>query len=108
MKRLGLLRAVMIAAPLAFGACALKKPPSQDELARQSMSNVKVPPAWTAGTSARGEVGTDWLDTFGEPRLNAVDRRRQPLRLGQAEQRQGAIGLGLDHALHHRAGALRP
>jgi multidrug efflux system outer membrane protein len=74
MKRLNLLRAVMICAPLAFGACALKRPPGQEELARQALPNVKVPAAWTAGTSARGEVATDWLESFGEPRLDALVR----------------------------------
>ena len=42
---------------------------------------------------------------FGEPRLDAVDRRRQPLRLRQAEQRQRAVGLHLDQPLHQGAGA---
>ena len=49
-----------------------------------------------------------FLGDFGEPRLDAVDRGRQPLRLGQAEQRQRAIGFQFDDALHQRAGALGP
>ena len=74
MRRSTLLRAVMVSVTLALGACALKKPPSQAELARQAMPNVTVPPAWTARASARGEVAEDWLASFGEPRLNALVR----------------------------------
>src|SRR5665647_2500180 len=47
-----------------------------------------------------------FVGDFGEPRLDACDRRHQPLRFRQAEQRQGAIGLPFDDALHQRAGAL--
>ena len=46
------------------------------------------------------------LGDFRESLFGAADRRRQPLRLGQSEQSQRAIGLELDQALHQRAGAL--
>ena len=45
------------------------------------------------------------LGHFDQALLDAADRGREPLRLGQAEQRQRAVGLDLDDALRQRAGA---
>jgi outer membrane protein, multidrug efflux system len=63
---------VILAAPLALGACSLKSPPSGEQLAREAMRNTQVPPAWTKGTTYRDTVAADWLSGFGEPRLNAL------------------------------------
>ena len=43
---------------------------------------------------------------FGKALFDGVDRGRQPLRFGQAEQSERAIGLDLDHALRQRARAV--
>lgn len=72
MRQATFLQAVILAAPFALGACALKLPPTRDQLARQAMPNTKVPAAWTAGTSTREPVAADWLEGFGEPRLTAL------------------------------------
>jgi NodT family efflux transporter outer membrane factor (OMF) lipoprotein len=72
MRHAQLFRTLILAAPLAVGACSLKSPPSREQLARDAMRNTQLPPAWTKGTSSREAVAADWLATFGEPRLNAL------------------------------------
>jgi multidrug efflux system outer membrane protein len=72
MRHTRLVRIVVLAAPLAFGACSLKSPPNREQLAREAMRNTQVPPAWTKGTSSPEAVVADWLAGFGEPRLNAL------------------------------------
>ena len=72
MVRPRLVHALFMAAPLVLGACALKSPPSREELARTSMRNTQVPAGWTKGTSTQDAVVADWLASFGEPRLNAL------------------------------------
>jgi NodT family efflux transporter outer membrane factor (OMF) lipoprotein len=72
MRHTRLVRLLILAAPLALGACSLKSPPSREQLAREAMRNTQVPPAWTKGTTARDGVAGDWLAGFGEPRLNAL------------------------------------
>ncbi len=53
---------------LALSACALKDPPSRDEIGRQALPGVAVPDAW-AGRAAAGTIVEPWLGTFGDPRL---------------------------------------
>ena len=72
MRRVGFFRALILTAPLALGACSLKAPPAREQLARDALPNVRVPASWSAGTSTREGVAADWLDSFGEPRLNAL------------------------------------
>ncbi|MGZ8212560.1 MAG: efflux transporter outer membrane subunit [Burkholderiales bacterium] len=72
MRRTAFIRALILAAPLALGSCALKAPPSREQLARDALPNVKVPAAWSAGATTREAVAADWLDSFGEPRLKAL------------------------------------
>lgn len=66
------IRAFMLAMPFALGACALKAPPSQEELARHALPNARVPASWSAGANTRDAVAADWLESFGDPRLNAL------------------------------------
>ena len=65
------IRALMLAAPLALGACALKPPPSQEELVRDALPNARVPASWSAG-GTRDAVADDWLQSFADPRLSAL------------------------------------
>jgi NodT family efflux transporter outer membrane factor (OMF) lipoprotein len=67
-----LIRTLILAAPLAFGACSLKSPPARDQLARDALRNAQLPAGWTKGASSRDAVSSDWLASFGEPRLNAL------------------------------------
>jgi outer membrane protein TolC len=51
--------------------CALKAPPDATAIQAQSMSAVKVPPAWTAEGAAPGTL-SGWLRTFGDDQLTAA------------------------------------
>ena len=64
-------------APLAVimlfsGGCALKAPPDAEAIQAQSMSAVKVPPAWTAEGAGTGPLSGNWLRTFGDEELVAA------------------------------------
>jgi NodT family efflux transporter outer membrane factor (OMF) lipoprotein len=72
MRRSNHARALILALPLALAACALKPPPSQQELARDALPNARVPASWSASTGTRDAAADDWLESFGDPRLNAL------------------------------------
>jgi outer membrane protein, multidrug efflux system len=77
MARLAAYRLRYALAPLAciafIGAgCALKKPPDAAAIQAQSMSAVKVPPAWTAEGAGPGPLSGNWLRTFGDEQLVAA------------------------------------
>src|ERR1044071_3848239 len=65
--------ALMVAA---LAGCALKKPPERVELAKQSLPNLQVPPAFTAAGGAASPAGTvgeqPWLAAFNDPQLDAL------------------------------------
>src|SRR5215813_460138 len=60
----------------ALAGCALKKPPEPQELAKQSLPNLQVPPAYTAAGGAPGTPGAvgeqPWLAAFKDPQLDAL------------------------------------
>jgi outer membrane protein, multidrug efflux system len=97
MRQAILIQAVILAAPLVLGACQLKMPPSQRELARDALPNVQLPRSWSVGTSRPEPVGADWLDTFNEPRLNALVAEalayNADLRAGAARVEQAAAAV---------------
>ena len=64
--------ALMVAAILWTGACALKKPPDAAAIQTQSMSSVAVPDAWTAQGAGTGPVADNWIASFGDERLTAA------------------------------------
>ena len=72
MRRTTLLQAAILSAPVVLGACALKAPPTRDEIARQALPNAKVPHSWTAAVSSSSTAGADWLRSFGDPRIDAL------------------------------------
>jgi multidrug efflux system outer membrane protein len=65
---------VLSAAVLAVlaGGCALKAPPTGEELNRQAYGEVVLPAAWTAGGATAGAVQDGWVASFGDDRLNAL------------------------------------
>jgi NodT family efflux transporter outer membrane factor (OMF) lipoprotein len=66
---------ILALAIVALAGCALKKPPERDEVAKQALPNLQVPPAWTAAggaASTAGIVGKSWLATFKDPTLDAL------------------------------------
>lgn len=60
-----------VLAVLATG-CALKAPPSGDELNRQAYGEVVPPSAWAAAGATAGAVEDGWVGSFGDERLNAL------------------------------------
>jgi len=67
------LRSILsVAAAAALAGCALKSPPQREELAQQSLPNLKVPAGWAAQREAPGAVGERWLATFNDPQLDAL------------------------------------
>jgi NodT family efflux transporter outer membrane factor (OMF) lipoprotein len=64
--------AVALAASLA--GCALKPAPERDELAKQSLPNLNVPPDWSAQGSPPGGVGERWLASFNDAQLDELVR----------------------------------
>jgi NodT family efflux transporter outer membrane factor (OMF) lipoprotein len=67
------LRSILsVAAAVALAGCALKAPPPRDELAKESLPNLKVPSAWAAQGGASSVVGDRWLATFNDPQLDAL------------------------------------
>jgi NodT family efflux transporter outer membrane factor (OMF) lipoprotein len=69
MKRTARISALVCA--LALSACALNDLPPREEVAKQAMPNLVVPPQW-AGTAGAGAVTDNWLASFNEPRLDAL------------------------------------
>jgi multidrug efflux system outer membrane protein len=78
---------------LALGACALKAPPARDDLAREALTNLKVPPAWAQAAPA-GTAPDGWLTSFQDPRLDALVREalehNPDLRVAAARVEQAA------------------
>ena len=66
----------VVLAVAALAGCALKKPPESDELTKQSIPNIQLPPAWTAAGGAPGPAGAvgeqPWLAAFKDPQLDAL------------------------------------
>ncbi len=60
-----------VLAVLATG-CALKAPPSGEELNRQAYGEVVPPAAWAAAGATAGAVEDGWVGSFGDERLNAL------------------------------------
>jgi outer membrane protein, multidrug efflux system len=53
-------------------ACALAPPPPHDDIAKQALPNVALPPQWIAAAGVRGPVADNWLASFHEPQLDAL------------------------------------
>jgi len=87
-----------LAVAAALAACALKAPPSREDIAPQALPNLKVPGKW-AESSAAGAVAGGWLASFNDPQLEALVREtlanNADLRVAAArvEQAQGYVKL---------------
>jgi multidrug efflux system outer membrane protein len=64
--------ALLAIVALVSSACALKAPPDAQAIQAQSMSALKVPPAWTAEGAGAGALSGNWLRTFGDEELVAA------------------------------------
>ncbi|HEY8195790.1 MAG TPA: efflux transporter outer membrane subunit [Gemmatimonadales bacterium] len=56
----------------ALVGCALKQPPSNDEVAAEVLPAAKLPPGWKAAPVDTTPVVEGWLATFGDPALLAL------------------------------------
>ena len=54
--------------------CALKSPPARDDLAREGLPNLKVPPAWSEPALSSGAARDGWLASFNDRDLDALVR----------------------------------
>lgn len=67
------LRTIAMAAGVAaIAGCALAPPPSGPELRGQALPNAVLPPQWTGGPGAPGEVANGWLAQFNDPELEKL------------------------------------
>ncbi len=60
---------------LVLGGCALKDPPEPQQVLKEALPNLQVPPAWSsqpAATPAAQAVQAGWLAAFDDPQLNAL------------------------------------
>jgi NodT family efflux transporter outer membrane factor (OMF) lipoprotein len=69
-----LVRQVTVTAALAaaVAGCALKPPPTTDELRRDALPHTTVPAAWKASGGAAAPVADRWLASFDDPALTAL------------------------------------
>jgi NodT family efflux transporter outer membrane factor (OMF) lipoprotein len=65
-------RILAVALAAALAGCALKPPPTTDELRRDALPHTNVPAAWKAAGGASAPVADRWLATFDDPALSAL------------------------------------
>ena len=83
--------------------CAVRKSPSQKDIANKALPNATIPPVWSAPSMA-GQVNNDWLKTFHDPQLDAIvaeaiannlDLRQSAQRVEEARQTVIVVGANL-------------
>jgi len=67
------MRAACLLLAAALAGCALKSPPSKDDLGRQALPNLKPPAKW-AEASTTGPIADAWLAGFNDARMEAFVR----------------------------------
>jgi NodT family efflux transporter outer membrane factor (OMF) lipoprotein len=70
MRALCSILAAAVAAVLA--GCALQSPPERDELTKEALPNLNVPPGWAAQGGSSSDIGDRWLASFNDPQLDAL------------------------------------
>ncbi|MGB8886453.1 MAG: efflux transporter outer membrane subunit [Candidatus Korobacteraceae bacterium] len=88
-RRAGWLILIVSALFICTIGCAVRKPPSQNDIVGKALpAGTQIPPTWSASSSA-GEVSNDWLKTFQDPQLDAIvaEAIANNLDLRQAAQR---------------------
>src|SRR4051812_15884609 len=95
---------------LCSSGCALKAPPDAAAIQAQSMSAVKVPPAWTAEDAGPGPLSGSWLRAFGDEELVAAVKEaiayNTDLQAGAARVEQGLLYAKLAGAKLYPTGGL--
>jgi multidrug efflux system outer membrane protein len=64
--------AVAACAALLAAGCALRSPPSAQDLQAEALTNAKLPPGWKAPGAPADPVADAWLASFGDPALSAL------------------------------------
>lgn len=101
----GVCRSVLIVSVLILvtAGCAVRKPPSQKDIASKALPNAAIPPTWQTSSIA-GQVSNDWLKTFHDPQLDAIvaeaiannlDLRQSAQRVEEARQTVIVVGSAL-------------
>src|SRR5262245_48465579 len=68
------MRAVCLVLAAALAGCALKSPPSKEDLSKQALPNFKLPEKW-AQPAGEGKAAPDqWLAAFRDAQLEALVR----------------------------------
>src|SRR4051812_10342514 len=87
-------RALALLSVCIASGCALKAPPAREELAPQSLPNLKVPEKFAEPALAAGAVTNGWLASFHDPQLDALVREavqyNSDLRVAAARVEQAA------------------
>ena len=52
--------------------CALKSPPPREEVAKQALPNLQVPPAWSSAPGPGQTIQHGWLSAFNDAQLDAL------------------------------------
>jgi len=63
------LAAVLVATVM---GCALKQPPTRDDIKQDALAHTTVPTAWKAGGDATAPLPDAWLVSFADPMLSAL------------------------------------
>lgn len=67
------MRAALSLAALMLAGCALKAPPTSEQVLTQALPpGTQVPPSWTADPRRGAPVADGWLKTFNDPALEAI------------------------------------
>ena len=88
---LGRAAACLAAAALLVG-CAVKRPPSTQQIVHDAMPpTTTIPDAWSGKNTPAGQVADGWVKTFGDPQLEAIvaEAVRNNLNLKAAATRVG-------------------
>lgn len=100
MRALRLVPAIALGAALA--GCALKSPPSREDLVADALPNLKTPSAWTTAAGAGAGVEHRWLARFNDHELDALVREalayNPDLRVAAARVEQAAAYVRLSGA----------
>ncbi|HQR57159.1 MAG TPA: hypothetical protein PLW72_14325, partial [Burkholderiaceae bacterium] len=56
----------------ALAGCALKAPPSREDVVTQSLPVFDVKKTWAATAGTSGPVADRWLSSFNDPQLDAL------------------------------------
>ena len=68
------MRAACLLVAASLAGCALKAPPSRDDLSRQALPNLKLPETWAEPAAAGAAAGEPWLAGFRDTQLETFVR----------------------------------